>query len=111
MGEGGREEGRRRGRVGKREDVYVCAYKYLKLNSFTFILRTQMARWAGGVNFLMDELGAATVLSLEEAEGLEKAVKVRERRGEEEGGDKRKKATLNAAEKTESNRITLIVRW
>ncbi|KAM3567652.1 hypothetical protein VYU27_010206, partial [Nannochloropsis oceanica] len=35
----------------------------------------EMVRWVGGVNFLMDELGAATVLSLEEAEGLEKALK------------------------------------
>lgn len=44
-----------------------------------------MARWAGGVNFLMDELGAATVLSLEEAEGLEKALKVREGGRRKEG--------------------------
>jgi len=39
----------------------------------------------------MDELGAATVLSLEEAAGLEKALKVRKmewrKEGEGEGGD------------------------
>ncbi len=40
----------------------------------------EMARWAGGVTFLMDELGAGTVLSLEEAEGLEGALKVRRER-------------------------------
>lgn len=51
-----------------------------------------MVRWVGGVNFLMDELGAATVLSLEEAEGLEKALKVGGRgrgRGRVGGGGRR----------------------
>ena len=36
------------------------------MTSYTNCIHMQMARWAGGVNYLMDDLGASMVMELTE---------------------------------------------